>query len=58
MDVLQAAEDELFFFFALRGVLPDGHGDGQHHRHDAHGDEQGRHCIPSLAAALPDCLTR
>ena len=58
VDVLQTSEDQLFFFFALPGVFPDRHGDRHHHRHDAHGDEQGRHCIPSLTAAPPDCLTR
>ena len=45
VDVLLAAEDQLFFLLALRGVFPDRHGDGHHDGHDAHGDQQRRHRV-------------
>jgi hypothetical protein len=52
VDVLHPPEDQLLLFFALRGVFPDRHGDREHDRHDAHGDQKHRHCISLLALRL------
>ena len=49
--ILHAAEHELRFLLALRHLLPDRHGDGHHHGHQADRDEENGHCIAPFGSA-------
>jgi hypothetical protein len=46
--VLLTTEDELGFHLALGRLLPDGHDNRHHHRHDAKADQKGRHRVAVL----------
>jgi hypothetical protein len=51
VDILLAAEDELFFPLALDLLFPHRHDDSHHDGHDAHRYQQGRHRIAALVIA-------
>jgi hypothetical protein len=46
--VLLTSKDQFLFLFALRELLPDRHRHGQHHGHDAHGDDEHRHRVTAF----------
>jgi len=55
---LLAAKNQLFFFLALRKMLPHGHCGRHHDGHHGHSDNQGGHGVSPFFTPLHNALTR
>jgi hypothetical protein len=52
VDVLLAAEHQLFFFFSLGRVLPDRHRRRHDDGHDGNADNEGSHGVPLISPTV------